>query len=71
MIVGTRTLTVELKSELRPVQVRLFSPEFDDPLWDCRYEIDWPEGQWKSHAQGNDSATAGTPHPSDSANREP
>ena len=27
--------------------------------------------QRQSHAQGNDSATAGTPHPSDSANREP
>ena len=59
MIVGTRTLTVvtDAGSEA-PVEVRVFAPEPLDAKWDCRYEIDWPEGTWKSHTLGNDALHA-------------
>lgn len=58
MIVGTRTLTVKTSGGERPVEVRLYSPEQVGTKWDCRYEIDWPEGVAKSHAQGNDALHA-------------
>lgn len=58
MVIGTRTLTVDVEGGQLPVAIRIFAPEFDGPLWNCRYEIDWPEGLWKSHVQGNDALHA-------------
>lgn len=58
MLVGSRKLTVDTPNGTKEVAVRLFVPERIDHKWDCRYEIDWPEGMVKSHAQGNDALHA-------------
>ena len=58
MIIGTRTLTVETPDGDMPVVIRMFLPEPIETTWDCRYEIDWPEGTIKSHTQGNDALHA-------------
>ena len=58
MLIGTRTLLVETADGTKKVDVRIFVPEQVQNTWDCRYEIDWPEGMIKSHAQGNDSLHA-------------
>lgn len=57
-LIGIRTLTVATPNGDRPVAIRLFGPEPAGSKWDCRYEIDWPEGTTKSHAQGNDALHA-------------
>jgi len=59
MIAGTRTLTVVTDGGAEiPVEIRIFCPEVSGAKWDCRYEIDWPEGTWKSHTLGNDALHA-------------
>lgn len=58
MIIGTRILTVLTAEGERPVAVRLSTPVAIETKWDCSYEIDWPEGVWRSHAQGNDALHA-------------
>lgn len=65
MLIGTRTLFVDTPQGTKPVPVRLFLPEQLSgkgdrhyEKWDCRYEIEWPEGTIKSHAQGNDALHA-------------
>jgi hypothetical protein len=58
MIVGTRTLTVATDAGEQPVAIRIFLPEPAGSSWDCRYEIDWPEGTIKSFAGGNDAIAA-------------
>jgi len=58
MLIGTRTLFVDTPQGTRSVPVRLFTPEQVRDKWDCRYEIDWPEGTIRSHAQGNDALHA-------------
>ena len=58
MIIGTRRLTVDTPAGEKPVVIRLYAPEFFDPIWDCRYEIDWPDGTRRGHMQGNDSLQA-------------
>ena len=58
MIIGTRILTVLTADGERPVAVRLSTPVAVETKWDCSYEIDWPEGVWRSHAQGNDALHA-------------
>ena len=64
MIVGTRTLTVKTKTgERKSVAIRLYSPTLEGDVWDCRYEIDWPDDGWpaqlqESHAQGSDALHA-------------
>lgn len=55
MLLGTRILFVETPNGTREVPVRLFNPEpTPQGLWDCRYEIGWPEGEIRSHMQGKD-----------------
>lgn len=58
MLIGTRTLFFGDIDDAREIAVRLFMPAFEAPKWDCRYEIDWPDCLWKSHAQGNDALHA-------------
>lgn len=58
MIAGTRTLTVETEAGEQAVGIRMFLPEPAGRSWDCRYEIDWPEGTIKSFAGGNDAIAA-------------
>ncbi len=59
MLLGTRTLFVETPSGTIEVPVRLYQPEqIGTQGWDCRYEIDWPEGTIKSHMEGNDALHA-------------
>ena len=58
MIIGTRTLFVDTPEGEKPVPIRLYLPEPEEPKWICRYEIDWPEGTVKSRAQGNDMIEA-------------
>lgn len=58
MIVGSRTLTVETSDGQVPVEIRVYLPSAIDSGWDCRYEIDWPEGTLKSHAVGDDALQA-------------
>ena len=58
MIIGTRTLFVDTPEGEKPVPIRLYLPEREEPKWICRYEIDWPEGTVKSRAQGNDMIEA-------------
>jgi len=58
MIVGNRTLTVLTAVGERPVEIRMCFPESVGTKLHCRYEIDWPEGVARSHAQGNDALHA-------------
>lgn len=59
MSIGTRTLFVETPAGPKEVQIRVFAPEhIGENRWDCRYEIDWPEGLVKSHMHGNDALHA-------------
>lgn len=58
MIIGTRTLHYHTSAGTQDIAIRLFMPTFADPKWDCRYEIDWPDGLWKSHVHGNDALHA-------------
>jgi hypothetical protein len=64
MIIATRVLTVKTKAGAeKPVALRLFAPTQVGNVWDCRYEIEFPEDGWaaetiKSHAQGTDAMQA-------------
>lgn len=59
MIIATRTLTVRVGRQDRPVAIHLFKPEqISANSWDCRYEIGWPEGAISSFASGNDALAA-------------
>ena len=59
MLLGTRTLFVTTEKGDRAVAVTVFMPEqVAEHVWDCRYEIDWPEGRVSSHMQGNDALHA-------------
>jgi hypothetical protein len=41
------------------IPIRLFAPEeTEGGAWSCRYEIDWPHGQWAHAAHGFDSIQA-------------
>ena len=59
MLLGTRVLFVDTPEGTREVPVRLFSPEQEsNGLWNCRYEIDWPEGKDASLMLGQDALHA-------------
>ena len=60
MIIAIRTLTVETPEGERPVEVKIFQPEHAgrEHEWDCRYEIDWPEGKRRGFGGGNDALAA-------------
>ena len=57
-------MTVRTKAGLqKPVTITLYAPAMEGTVWDCRYEIDWPEDGWpaqhqKSHVQGSDALHA-------------
>jgi hypothetical protein len=59
MIAATRMLRLMSDDAEKHISVRIFVPELgNDKTWWCYYEIDWPEGTWKSRAGGVDSAQA-------------
>lgn len=58
MIAGVRKMTVMTDAGERTVEIRMYLPEPAGPAWDCRYEIDWPEGTISSFAGGNDAIAA-------------
>lgn len=58
MIIAKRTMYIADRSGQLSVEIRLFQPQADDHVFICRYEIDWPEGQVSSQAQGNDMVEA-------------
>ena len=59
MIAARRVLKLRENVREREIAVRIFVPErVEEKTWFCRYEVDWPEGTWKSRAGGVDSAQA-------------
>ncbi|MBN9336214.1 hypothetical protein [Devosia sp.] len=58
MIIAAPVLSVEYEGQIRLVGIFLFLPEQLGKSWDCRYEIDWPEGKVTSFAGGNDAIAA-------------
>jgi hypothetical protein len=57
-VIAERVLVLEDKTERARINVRLFNPEFDDPGWRCRYQIDWPHGLRTMQSGGLDSMQA-------------
>jgi hypothetical protein len=57
-MIGTRTLTIETDTGKKPVEIRVFAPFASAHIWECHYEIDWPEGTVKSRVEGNDALHA-------------
>jgi hypothetical protein len=64
MIIGTRTLFVDTPDGEKEVPIRLYMPVPTEPYdpksphWECRYEIDWPEGTYGFRLSGNDGLHA-------------
>jgi hypothetical protein len=58
VIIARRVLTLRQPGGDTQMEIRLFAPEQNDGTWDCRYEIDWPEGQESRTAAGADSVQA-------------
>ncbi len=57
-VIAERTLFLKHKTEATPVVVRVFRPEFDEPGWRCRYQIDWPHGVKEMQSGGFDAMQA-------------
>jgi hypothetical protein len=56
MKIATRLLRMKNSSGEVRIPVNVFLPEREhDGTWFCRYEIDWPEGTWRSRAGGVDA----------------
>ena len=59
MLIASRRLKVRHDGQDRDIEVRIFLPEqHGEKSWSCRYEIDWPHGQWSHAAWGVDSVQA-------------
>ena len=59
MVVATRLLKFRGPKGEAEIPIRLFAPEkTDGGAWSCRYEVDWPHGQWVHAAHGVDSVQA-------------
>ncbi|MGL4440443.1 MAG: DUF6968 family protein [Bosea sp. (in: a-proteobacteria)] len=57
-VIAERTLFLENKLEVVQIVVRLFKPEFDEPGWRCRYQINWPHGLREIQSAGVDPVQA-------------
>jgi hypothetical protein len=58
-MIATRVLRFRNAAGDIDMPVRIFAPELEsDGTWFCRYEIDWPEGTWRSRAGGVDAVQA-------------
>ncbi|MGL4729666.1 MAG: DUF6968 family protein [Bosea sp. (in: a-proteobacteria)] len=57
-MIATRVLGLLLNGKLHELEVRIYAPEQNGDSWDCRYEIDWPEGTQRMVMGGFDSAQA-------------
>jgi hypothetical protein len=58
MSIATRVLKFQSSDGDIDVPVRLFAPRHEAEVWSCRYEIDWPDGQWAHAAVGVDAVQA-------------
>jgi hypothetical protein len=59
MLIANRSLNLRTKDGNVQIPVRLFSPEQGaGGSWNCRYEIDWPDGKWAMEAGGFDALQA-------------
>lgn len=59
MVIASRLLKFRGSKGEIEIPIRLFAPEkTDGGTWSCRYEVDWPHGQWVHAAQGSDSVQA-------------
>ena len=57
-MIGTRTLTYDGPDGPRQIPITIFAPTLLGEVWDCAYEIGWPDAAWTSHTQGNDALHA-------------
>lgn len=59
MVIASRVLRFRSSNGEIEIPIRLFAPEeTEGNAWSCRYEIDWPHGQWVHAAHGFDSIQA-------------
>jgi hypothetical protein len=58
MTIASRVLTLRGATTDTEIAVRVFTPEQQESTWSCRYEIDWPHGQWGHAAVGFDAMQA-------------
>jgi hypothetical protein len=58
MLIAARVLKFQNSSGDIEIPVRLFVPRYEGEIWSCRYEIDWPDGQWAHAAVGVDAMQA-------------
>jgi hypothetical protein len=56
--VMTRILKLRDDGIAHDVPVRVCWPAPDDAAWDCRWEIDWPDGQRTNSGRGVDAIQA-------------
>jgi hypothetical protein len=54
----TRIFKLQSGGTMQDVPVRLFWPISDDKAWDCRWEIDWPDGPRTNSGRGVDAIQA-------------
>ena len=53
MMIASRLLKFRGSKGETDIPIRLFAPEKSDGgAWSCRYEVDWPDGQWVHAAHG-------------------
>jgi len=58
MIAAERKLVIQVDGRALDVKVVIEVPIFDRNAWVSNYSIGWPEGTFRHHATGNDSAQA-------------
>jgi hypothetical protein len=58
MKIAERHIALLTGDQQKMIAIRIFAPVPHDDSWDCRYEIDWPEGTQLMVAGGFDSAQA-------------
>lgn len=58
MTIASRILKLQTSTTDTEIPVRIFAPKQNESTWSCRYEIDWPHGQWSHDAVGFDAAQA-------------
>ena len=59
MVIASRSLQLLRNHSATEIPIRIYLPEQESATaWSCRYEIDWPHGEWKHAAWGVDSVQA-------------
>ena len=58
MQIAERQIALRTGDEEKLFAIRIYAPEPHGDSWDCRYEIDWPEGTQRMVMGGFDSAQA-------------